>query len=607
MPKQCSMAMFALILTVLIALFLLIKKPGIVAPAVVSEGLEKFAAGSELESVFAFDRTSGILVYAYDSGSGGIFTVDTRSAGSPVRVPVAGDWPKDPIISKGGRYIAYADVRAHILGNERTLYVFDRETSTSRALRSHSKTDHLGRAIFTPDGTSLIYEYFHVTRQIGVDEFRIVDLATFEDRSLHLDQGMGAHSPSVSVNGSQLYFFSGKCLTRLALSAEKAVKGEMQTIACLPAGVELYPPISPDPPVVLDDQSQALFTVHERGCPRIAIVTLATGAVRLLDQNECGLRPQFSGANQESVVYIALPLNGNRLVKVRQRGGEQPRVLGPSPAMTYRVFADGNLIYALLATPDTTRRIWQFDLNSDSRREIAVGDHLEAERSLVRDMEQVTVPSFDGLEIPVRIFRPACRSAGIGPALIYIHGSSGGREDVSPRLTREIGYLLGRGVTVIAPNYRGSTGYGDRLGADMTRESQVKDLVAVTNAVRSRADIDKEQLYVMGICYSAEYLLNDLVDGQKGSYRGIVAWSGGLSVAHSLDSDRPNALWIITSRDTTLQQLEVLPDSDRRLLLDGIKVHIIDDTHLVVDGKSRKSALNAVADFIEARSEVSCR
>ena len=63
------------------------------------------------------------------------------------------------------------------------------------------------------------------------------------------------------------------------------------------------------------------------------------------------------------------------------------------------------------------------------------------------------VESFDGRRIPYLRFGPPG-----GPALCWVHG--GPESQFRPQMAPVIQYLCAQGITVAAPNVRGSTGYG---------------------------------------------------------------------------------------------------------------------------------------------------
>jgi dipeptidyl aminopeptidase/acylaminoacyl peptidase len=74
--------------------------------------------------------------------------------------------------------------------------------------------------------------------------------------------------------------------------------------------------------------------------------------------------------------------------------------------------------------------------------------------------ELVRYPTFDGRQVPAWLYRPRGAAAPT-PALVSIHGGPEFQE--RPGASSSFAfyqYLLSRGIAVLAPNIRGSTGYG---------------------------------------------------------------------------------------------------------------------------------------------------
>lgn len=72
--------------------------------------------------------------------------------------------------------------------------------------------------------------------------------------------------------------------------------------------------------------------------------------------------------------------------------------------------------------------------------------------------QEITYPSLDGQPVPALLYQPALPAFNPPPAVINIHG--GPTWLFSFLWYPFMSYLAARGVLVLAPNYRGSTGYG---------------------------------------------------------------------------------------------------------------------------------------------------
>jgi dienelactone hydrolase len=119
--------------------------------------------------------------------------------------------------------------------------------------------------------------------------------------------------------------------------------------------------------------------------------------------------------------------------------------------------------------------------------------------------------SFDGLEIPLYYFRP--RGAGPFPVLIWVHG--GPEEQYRPGFDPIIQYFAAqRGVAVLAPNVRGSSGYGRRylsLDNGMRRHEAVDDIGALLDWIAGQPELDTNRVGIHGASYGGFMVLASLV------------------------------------------------------------------------------------------------
>jgi dipeptidyl aminopeptidase/acylaminoacyl peptidase len=88
------------------------------------------------------------------------------------------------------------------------------------------------------------------------------------------------------------------------------------------------------------------------------------------------------------------------------------------------------------------------------------------------------------------------------PAVVRVHG--GPSAQTRPYFSPEAQLLAGRGFLVVAPNYRGSTGYG-RAFEDLNNKDwgggDLRDLIAVVDALAARGDLDRTRVGITGGSY----------------------------------------------------------------------------------------------------------
>ncbi len=121
--------------------------------------------------------------------------------------------------------------------------------------------------------------------------------------------------------------------------------------------------------------------------------------------------------------------------------------------------------------------------------------------------ELITWRSFDGREISGFLYRP--RTQGPHPVVINIHG--GPESQFRPGFSSTIQYWVNElGVAVIAPNVRGSDGYGkDFLALDNAerREDSVRDIGALLDWIDAQSTLDNDRVAVYGGSYGGYMVL----------------------------------------------------------------------------------------------------
>jgi dipeptidyl aminopeptidase/acylaminoacyl peptidase len=126
----------------------------------------------------------------------------------------------------------------------------------------------------------------------------------------------------------------------------------------------------------------------------------------------------------------------------------------------------------------------------------------------------VQYPTFDGRQIHAFLFRPSAapRDASL-PAVVWVHG--GPESQFRPGFNPVIQYFAHRGFLVLAPNVRGSTGYGkafSRLDDVERRLDAVRDLAAGAEWLASSGEAHPKQIAVMGASYGGYMVLAALTE-----------------------------------------------------------------------------------------------
>jgi dipeptidyl aminopeptidase/acylaminoacyl peptidase len=167
---------------------------------------------------------------------------------------------------------------------------------------------------------------------------------------------------------------------------------------------------------------------------------------------------------------------------------------------------DGTRVAFAFSTPTEPHQVWVHDFGSGDTRKLTdlggVEDGVEPELHRVE--------SFDGESIPVFLFRP--EGEGPFPVVVTVHG--GPESQWRPWYSSGFGaltqYLVARGYAVLAPNVRGSTGYGKRfehLDDVEKRLDSVADLASLHEWLAARPEIDGSRAVVYGRSYGGYMVL----------------------------------------------------------------------------------------------------
>jgi len=114
--------------------------------------------------------------------------------------------------------------------------------------------------------------------------------------------------------------------------------------------------------------------------------------------------------------------------------------------------------------------------------------------------ELIRYPTFDGKQIPAFLYKPAGAQGHI-PVILSIHGGPEAQERPRYAYTGFYQYLASRGIAVLAPNIRGSTGYGKSYQELIHHDwggDELKDLEAAAQYLRGLDWVDSDRIGVYG-------------------------------------------------------------------------------------------------------------
>lgn len=425
---------------------------------------------SPLGDLIAFTRDAGgdenadIFLVSPDGGEPRQFTATPGAANN------------EPTWSPDGTQLAFSSNR----GGHFDVWVQALDGTEARRLTEAIPPDR--DLQWSPDGTQISFSSNRSDDRDNQDLFVVSVSGDRRERQITPTEGAAhEHGGRWSPSGSEIVFVSDS-------------RGEDDIMVATIEGL-LVTPIAQgeweeQKPVWSPDGKRLAYLINRDGNSALVVKTLTSGANTIV---ETGLgvvsgsgEPQFT-ADGRSLVFI-------------HTSGQEPADLVIAPT-------DGSA---------PARRI------TNSLAPFAE----RVEREWLVQPAIVRWQSADGTTVPGLLYRPhsAATTATLPPAILYVHGGPTGQTTNSWNPT--IQYYVNHGYIVLAPNVRGSTGYGKAY-----REANLKDwgggdladLVAGANFLATEGLADRGRIGVTGGSYGGYMTLIALTKAPE-------VWAAGVSV-----------------------------------------------------------------------------
>jgi dipeptidyl aminopeptidase/acylaminoacyl peptidase len=122
-----------------------------------------------------------------------------------------------------------------------------------------------------------------------------------------------------------------------------------------------------------------------------------------------------------------------------------------------RFSPEGDSVLCIYDDPKRPCDVWSLDLHAGTSRQITHSLPSELDSAPFSAPEVIRYPGMDGTAIPALLFKPV-DSGQFLPTVVVIHGGPSWLFQLTWYPLMQ--HMVSRGWVVLAPNYRGSTGYG---------------------------------------------------------------------------------------------------------------------------------------------------
>ena len=534
------------------------------------------------------------------SGRNNLWVVPA-DGGWPVQLTISDQRQSSPAWSPDGKWIAY---QSDFDGDEQwDIFLVSPKIGKVVNLTQTREIAELNPT-WSPDGRYLAYEVKPKTS--AAYEIDIYDMVMREVKHIT------ANTPQDKRNSSPIWSKDGKYIIYTQEQAKGTdsnifiaeVATSKSTLLTPHEGEQLY--LAND---ISSDGKKALLTSNAaNGYDNIGLLDIATKKISWLTKDKWEIRGGEFSPDGKHIVFSA-NVDGNEDIYLHDLAAGKSTALAipkgvNSPAGGHSALTpDGSRLLYYHNGPTAPGDLWVYHLTTGKSQQITHSLVAGVRSEDLVEPYLVHYPSRDGkwtisafLYIPFNMARN-----GQNAALVYIHG--GPTSQTMNSFNRFVQYAVNQGYMVLAPNYRGSTGYGkefqqanlfDMGGGDL------QDVLAGVDWIKQTGHLDPKKIAVMG--------------GSYGGYLSMMAvtkapemWAAGVPIV-------PFVNWFteIENEDPVLQQSDMAtmgdPVKNKALYEERSPINFIDQIKAPLlllagghDPRCPKSETQQVVDAIKKR------
>ena len=477
--------------------------------------------------------------------------LEPAEGGWPVQLAISDQRQAAPAWSPDGKWIAY---QSDYDGDEQwDIFLVSPKTGQVVNLTNTREIAEENPA-WSPDGRYLAYMVKPKTS--SVFEIDVYDMVMRQVR--HLTTG----TPKDKLNFNPIWSKDGKWIAYTQQQAKGTdsnifiaeVASGKSTLLTPHNGEQLYAAnaISPDAKKLL------LTSNAGNGFDNVSLVDVASKKIDWLTQDKWEVSGGEFSPDGHYVTWTA-NVDGNIDIYLHELTGGKNTVLPlpkgvNEPGGSESAFTrDGSRLLYYHNGPNAPNDVWVYELASGKSRQITQSLVAGVRSEDMVEPYLVHYPSRDGKwTISAFVYAPYnLPRNGQHPAIVYVHG--GPTAQTVNSFNRFVQYVANQGYIVIAPNYRGSTGYGkefqqanlfDMGGGDL------QDVLAAADWIKQTGYVDPKKLILMGGSYGGYMTMMGVTKAPE-------LWAAGVPIV-------PFVNWFteIQNEDPVLQQSDLATMGD---------------------------------------------
>jgi dipeptidyl aminopeptidase/acylaminoacyl peptidase len=394
--------------------------------------------------------------------------------------PAAGAPPKSPKPIVIDRYHFKQDKEGYLSGAKHNhIYIFDIESEKLDQLTTDKAYDETD-ALWSPDGTKIAFVSNHDKDP---------------DRTENTDIFIADAHPGAAPR--RLTNYPGPDSGPLSWSPDSKLIAYLQG-------------------------SESKFSAYNMN--RLAVVSAEGATPRVLTQKlDRGVSfPAFTG-DAQSLLFLVADDRSEYPARVAGAGGAVERLMA-GPIVVSALSNAGGHTAALVANDQAPPEV--FALEGGSLRKLTRHNDALISELQLGAVEDISFKSHDGTEVHGLLTKPPSYQPGKKvPTLLRIHGGPNGQDAHAFSFERQ--FLAGKGYAVIAVNYRGSAGRGEKYGQSIFADwgdKEVADLLAGVDHVVNIGVADPNRLGIGGWSYGG--ILTDYTIASDPRFKAAISGAG---------------------------------------------------------------------------------
>ncbi len=547
-------------------------------------------AGKYIPDIATFLQIGGNSLAGYTWDGKVVFIRNSMSGTSQIYRITEEGWPyqlttfEDGIdffaLSYGGDL---AIVGASVGGSEQSqLYLMDTQTGRTMQI-THFEDIRFGAPSWSRDDRWI---YYRSNQENGRDFFIYrMDIATGEAEKIFGD--------STGVNGYNAVLDLSQDGAKLIIG--NFISNANNDLYLLDLDSRRYTRLTEDDtdvrydsPTLMPDNETIWFTCNdnEDGIQRLATMKVGSSEIKYVDDGWIDPRWEIDGLGfSRDYKRMVAAVNEEGYMRLKMREVETGKEI-PGPPLDGILgggaFDKHGACLVSFTGPTRAPDIWKWNPNTGELKQLTFSIYAGIDRSIFNDPQLIKYTSFDGLEIPAFLYLPPGYEKG-KPIPFIVHAHGGPEGQFQPYFARNFQYLMLNGYGILAPNPRGSSGYGrDYMNLDnyKNRKNSLKDYKAGVEYLIENGYTEKGMIGIRGGSYGG-YVVTGMITEYPDLFSAAVDVVGIVNFRTFLENTK--------AYRRALREAEYGPLSDPEFLAEISPIHKVDQIEtplLVVHGEN---------------------